>query len=339
MTKSNAALNENYPYHESRPIIPKGSHPIETGNYHIPTNEILNLYTEVSKWILNRSPGGIIYGRPRLGKTRSVKFLQAFLQDEFGDNLPVFHMCCNQYKSPNENTFFGDLLKDLGHTLYLSGKADVKRDRTVKYLLERAEASAQHRIILFIDDAQRLFELNYAWLMDIYNQLDRYNVGMTVILVGQEELVHQRSAFIQAGKMQIISRFMIHEYKFSGIKNVEDLAACLEGYDFVSEYPENSGWSFTRYYFPEAFAEGKRLSSCAEELFEQFVKLRNEAKITKSIEIPMQYITLTIDYCLRIFGSDGSDLEFPCAAQWKAGIMNSGYIQAELYQNMKRSII
>ncbi len=58
--------------------------------------------------------------------------------------------------------------------------------------------------------------------MDIYNQLDKHNISMTVILVGQEELIHQRSAFIQSGKMQIIGRFMIHECKFSGIKNVEE---------------------------------------------------------------------------------------------------------------------
>lgn len=335
MTKTSSVFQENnLLINEPRPLIPKGSHPIENGNYCIPTNEILSLYAEVSKWISNRSPGGIIYGRPRLGKTRSIKFLQAFLKQEFGENLPVFHMCCNLYRNPNESTFFGDLLKDLGHSLYLSGKADVKRDRTIKFLLERAEISAQHRIILFIDDAQRLFELNYGWLMDIYNQLDRYNVGMTVILVGQEELTHQRSSFIQSGKMQLVSRFMIHEYKFSGVKSVEDLRACLEGYDLESEYPENSGWSFTRYYFPEAFAEGRRLADCAEEIFEQFVRLRSESKIIKPIEIPMLYITLTVDCCLREFGVDGKDVGFPSPINWLTAIKNSGYIDSELYQNM-----
>lgn len=320
--------------YETRPLIVVGTHPIETGNYYIPTNEILSLYAEVSKWISNRSPGGIIYGRPRLGKTRSIKFLKAFLREEFGENLPVFHMCCNQYKNPNENTFFGDLLKDLGHNLYLSGKADIKRDRTIKFLLERAEASSQHRIILFLDDAQRLFELNYAWLMDIYNQLDRYNISMTVILIGQEELIHQRSAFIQAGKMQIVGRFMIHEYRFSGVRTINDLQICLDGYDTASEYPENSGWSFTRYYFPKAFAEGKKLIHCAEELYNEFTNLRSEAKILKPMEIPMQYITLTIDYCLRCFGVDGNNISFPSSTHWKAAIKNSGYIEAELYQNI-----
>lgn len=103
--------------------------------------------------------------------------------------------------------------------------------------------------------------------MDIYNELDSAGISMTVILVGQEELVHQRSAFIQAKKAQIIGRFMIHEYKFKGVTDIKDMTVCLAGYDNVSEYPINSGWSFTRYYFPEIFDQGHRLHHCAKELF------------------------------------------------------------------------
>ncbi len=135
-----------------RPYIPKGSHPIETGNYNLPTCEILNLYDEISRWINNRSPGAIVYGRPRLGKTRAIRFVKSFIKEEFGESLPIFQMCCNKYKVPNENRFFTDLLKDLGHSLYLNGKIELKRDSLIKFLIERAEVSAQHRIILFIDD-------------------------------------------------------------------------------------------------------------------------------------------------------------------------------------------
>lgn len=319
---------------EKRPYVPKGSHPIETGNYNLPTSEILNLYNEISRWINNRAPGAIIYGRPRLGKTRAIRFVKSFIKEEFGEDLPIFQMCCNQYKVPNENRFFTDLLKNLGHSLYLNGKVELKRDRLIKFLIERSEVSSQHRIILFIDDAQRLHELEYSWLMDIHNELDKYNINLTAILVGQEELVHQRSAFIQSGKMQLVGRFMIYEYKFSGIKTIDDLKMCLSGYDSISDYPEGSNWSFTRYYFPDAFTEGERLENCAEKLFNQFKLLREELKITKPIEIPMQYITLTIDYCLRTFGVDGQDVGFPSTINWTSSIKNSGYIESELYRNM-----
>lgn len=246
-------------------------------------------------------------------------------------------MCCNKYKVPTENRFFTDFLKGIGHSMYLKGTAEAKRDRISKFLIERAEVYAQHRIILFIDDAQRLHELEYSWLMDIYNELDRYNISLTVILVGQEELVHQRSAFIQAQKMQIIGRFMIHEYKFSGIKTLKDLNMCLTGYDSISDYPEGSGWSYTRYYFPDAYCEGRRLVDCSEELFNQFRELREELNVTTPIEIPMQYLTLTIDNCFRTFGIDGKGIQFPSNIHWVNSIKNSGYIESELYRSMLKN--
>lgn len=317
----------------TRPIVTKGQHPIETGNYHLPTNAIIELYTVVSRWISNRSPGGIVYGRPRLGKTRAIRYLEVYLQHEFGEKLPIFKMYCSHHK-PNENRFYTDLLRDLGHSAYNQGKAEVKKDRLLKFLIERAESSGHHKIILFIDDAQMLYEQDYNWLMDIYNQLDRFGITMTVILVGQEELLHQKSAFISVEKMQIIGRFMVHEHKFSGVKTTDDLRVCLQGYDNTSEYPEGSGCSYTRYFFIEAYEDGCRLVNEAHLIFNKFEELRANANIRGQIEIPMQYITLTVDNCLKIFGSNGKGVHWPSLVDWEEAIKTSGYIEAEIYNSM-----
>src|SRR3569833_106785 len=148
-----------------RPSVPKGTHPIETGRYLLATNEIDRMYELVSQWIDNRSPGGIVHGRPRLGKSRAINYLMHTLPEDFGERLPMFLMTCRQYKNSNESIFFEDLLRDSGHPLSASGKANVKRDRLLKYYLERAESSGLNRIILFIDDAQRLAEIQYGWFM------------------------------------------------------------------------------------------------------------------------------------------------------------------------------
>lgn len=121
------------------------------------------------------------------------------------------------------------------------------------------------RVSFFIDDAQRLVEIHYDWLMDLYNDLDHYGITLTTILVGQKELVHQRSAFISGDKFQIVGRFMSHEYQFKGIENLNNLRICLTGYDDYCEYPTNSNWSFTKYFFSESFTRGYRLHHSAEE--------------------------------------------------------------------------
>lgn len=318
----------------NRPFVPKGFHPVETGRYLIPTNEIVRMYNTVKRWLDNRAPGAIVYGRPRIGKTNAITFLINYLKQHLGENLPVFHILCDQHNKANENTFFENILRDIGHGLQLTGNSSAKRDRLIKFLLLQGEMSGHNRIIFFVDDAQRLFEIQYGWLMDIYNLLNRYGISLTVILVGQDELIHQKNAFIQAKKAQIIGRFMVHEYKFNGIRNVTDMKTCLMGYDTVSEFPESSGWSFTRYFFPDSFKAGAKIESCAEDLFSIFSSLRQEYGIKKPFEIPMEYFTLTINYAMNRYGINGENADWLTRENWLEAVRNSGYIEAEMYQDV-----
>ncbi|MCE5169694.1 hypothetical protein LQV63_10250 [Paenibacillus profundus] len=170
--------------------------------------------------------------------------------------------------------------------------------------------------------------------MDINNELDSLGISLTAVLVGQKELIHQRSAFQQAKKLQLVGRFMIDDYKFIGLKTLDDMQTCLAGYDQFSDYPVGCGWSFTRYFFPTAFANGFRLEDCAADLYDCFLSARTESGLYKALEIPMQYLTLTVEYVLRRYGRNGADLEQLSKTQWKDAIKNSGYILAEMNQGV-----
>ncbi|MDN4079351.1 hypothetical protein QYF52_15490 [Paenibacillus polymyxa] len=166
--------------------------------------------------------------------------------------------------------------------------------------------------------------------MDIYNYLIDCGISMTAILVGQEELKHVRSAFINAKQGQIVGRFMVYEYKFSGIKSKDELQTCLNGYDSLSEYPDQSGWSYTRYYFPNAYEQGFRLEQCTEELFLTIENARKVKGITKPLEIPMQYLTLTVEYVFKKYGVNGRNVSNLSQVHWLDGLKESGYILNEL---------
>lgn len=316
-----------------RPVLPRGAHPIETGKYDIPTNEINKLYERIKNSIEDRLPGTVIHGRPRLGKTRAIAYIMKTLPIDFG-KLPIYSILCREHTRPNEDVFFTEILKDIRHGFYASRNATVKRERLLKFLVEQADASAQNRIVFFLDDAQRLHELQYGWLMDISNELDRYGINLTVFLVGQNELLNQRSVFFEEEKYQIIGRFMVEPYKFHGVRTLEDLMECLICYDDGAFYPYDSDWSFTKYFFPDIFdgQDGFRLSNYAQQLYEVFTMLRQEAGISKSFEIPMQYITRTIEFALKRFGCDGSSVEVINSSLWKRAIKSSGYIEAEIYR-------
>jgi hypothetical protein len=314
-----------------RPKVQPRAHPIESHRYQIFTPAIYLFAKTVREWIESGAPGGMIYGKPRHGKTTGITCVATLLAEELGGTLPILTVCCRDHQHPSEGAFFEDVLKDLGHALYNSGKTSAKRHRLTEYLTEVVEKTAQDRLVLFFDEAQKLHEQHYKWLIDLHNELERRAVALIVLLVGQEELLHQFSAFQMAKKNQIIGRFMVRQLRFSGITNIADMRKCLVNYDTGSEYPPQSGYSFTRYYFPAAFESKLRLEDYAPMLWEAFREVREERQLPLTREIPMQYFCRTVDHILTRFGTLeelSADLSL---AQWKEAIGRSGYTDAEHY--------
>jgi len=103
---------------------------------------------------------------------------------------------------------------------------------------------------------------------------------------------------------------------------------CLKAYDAESEYPEGSGCFFTQYYFPEIFPLGFRLENNTDLLFEAFNEIRQESGLFSKLEIPMQYLTLIIEYVLKNYGMNKKEIS---KKDWKLAIDFSGYIDSEKF--------
>jgi AAA domain len=252
----NDSINHNLSEEQDLTVVPpqlsKGSHPVLKGQYLIDTLEINRVKDKILDWAAQRLPGAIIYGDTRLGKTRSIEYLEKLFEHEHQGQFQVFRYNCQMFNNkPNEDSFFKFFLKDVGHKLYDEGKPSVKRDRLFKYLITKGKTSEEHHILLFFDDAHRLNEIEYNWLMDIFNELDRYGITLTTILVGQLELHYKRNSFIESDMRQIVGRFMAQKHIFEGINDISDLEYLLAGFDYSTEYPQNSNWSYTRYFFPK----------------------------------------------------------------------------------------
>lgn len=314
-----------------RPYVPTRKHPIYTGDYYIQTSSIDNLLSDVTNWIDSRNPGGIIYGRARIGKTRAIHNLMLQLKQIYGENLPIFNVLMSEHK-PSEKYFYLEMLKDIGHTLARSNRpaSDLKTN-LVNHLISQGKSTSMNQVIIFIDEANFMSMDDFNYLIDIYNRLERAQIRMTVLLVGTKELISLKTALMQMNKQQIVERFMVREFHFRGIRSLKDLQICLASYDY-SEYPKNSGWSFTKYFYPEAVTNGQKLYSLADDILSYFT----EALGTGIIEIPMQYVTSTIENCFRRFGSDGLNVYFPSKEEWMQAIKDSGYVVAEnLFEGCK----
>jgi hypothetical protein len=162
--------------------------------------------------------------------------------------------------------------------------------------------------ILFMDEAQRLQQQHFDWIKDIYNDLRLKGVILLPILVGQQQLLDQKKAFLRAGVEgeAIVNRFMLYEHPFRGIREKEDFATCLGFFD-STPYPANSSWTFTKFFVPQAYANGFRLAHVKDILWDAFCDAYQELKLKSKMEIPMQYFSKTIEIILR----DSVDLDQP----------------------------
>lgn len=151
------------------------------------------------------------------------------------------------------------------------------------------------------------------------------------MFVGQMELKNRRTSFIELGRHQIIGRFMTKEHAFRGIESLEDIEEVLNGYDNQAEWPPNSGCSFTRFFFPEAFDQGHRLLEFANYLYTYITEVRKSNSLFGKTVIPMQYLSGTIEHIFKQFGKYNS-----CPNEWisvsclKKAVIESGYIDAEV---------
>lgn len=319
-----------------RPSIPAGTHELELDAYLLPTNEIRKLLKKLVEWIEVRSPGGIVYGRQRRGKTQAISYIQKVLDHRYAGELPNFFIPAKHKLTANEEHFYELLLKWVGHDFPFAGKKNQKFDRLSKFLQEKGEKSKYKQVVIIIDEAQSLLDAHYKWLIDLYNSLDAIQVKLIVLLIGQPELKSTKSAYIVEGKNHIVGRFMIKEHELFGAKTVEDFRVCLNGYDTL-EYPEGSGWTYTRYYYPEAYAEGKRLEHCAKDLFEAFALVRQEEGFRGDMEVGMQDLTTTIKCALVKFGVESKKKNYWIdLAIWKECVKQAGYVDSEVSFNVSR---
>jgi hypothetical protein len=127
-------------------------------------------------------------------------------------------------------------------------------------------------VILFCDEAQRYDENEYEWLRDVHDALDRLQIKLFTFLVGQQDLLSIKTNLQRAKQTQIGARLMVEELAFSGVRSAQEVATCLNGYDETS-FPRGSGWSFTRFFLPQAVEAGYRLADDSQALWNAFESL------------------------------------------------------------------
>ena len=302
------------------------AHPVIGKRYLVPTPTIDEVSIRIVRQIRLRSPGVILYGYPRFGKTSAIRYIIRHLTDVFPGAVCV-NFRCETHKSGSEDAFFCALLGAGGHSEPQAGRISRKRIRLIEFICELADRAGKDWIVFFADEAQKLQLMEYEWLRDLHDQLELKGVRMITILVGQPQILDQKSALRQSRDTQIVLRFMVTEMRFGGLRSAQDVATCLLAYD-RSCYPAGSAWQFTRFFYPRAFAAGLRLADAGNAVWQAFERAHNGAGFTAPIEIPMAYFARTVECALsEHYHCDSEEFSFS-AAIWDQAVLDSTYVLA-----------
>ena len=296
-------------------------------NYTIPTKQILDLKRNVEDWMSRSNCGAIIYGRPRIGKSRAIKYISDNLRKKFGEQLPIYILNATSH-TVTDKVLYSELLKAVGHADAHKGTASQLKERLINRMIVDALDTKYRRIVLFIDEAYLLTERDFIWLIDIYNNLNQADILFTVFLVGSFELKELKTIFIKTKKSQIVGRFMVDEFLFKGIQTKADMQICLASLDKpfnIKGYPEEI--ILSKLFFPLAYSDGYTLSSFIDDIWETFLSITSRYNIMNA-DIPMKFFMDTIIYCLKNYGYE-KKLYIPGKTEWENSIIKAGFVSAE----------
>jgi len=310
-----------------RPIDPD-MHPIATGNYRIATPAIQAFFELVIRCLRYRTTGALIYGPPRIGKTRAIEYLR-LLMAETHPKITTYHVQAEHKPRHAEGPFFTNLLDAVGYPDPDRGSNQSKRIRLINKIKEACSRNGSGIAIMFVDEAQRLAENEYEWLRDVQDHLDRMQIKLFMFLVGQQELYSIKVNMQRAGRTQIVARLMVDELAFFGIRNVQDVSSCLSGYGETA-FPQGTDWTFTRFYLPQATDSGYALLLDAQILWDEFAALHNKASLGSKLEIPMESFTRMVEIVLKESELQDRPGFRPSVEMWRHAVRNSGYVQARV---------
>lgn len=292
-----------------RDSIPEELHPVLTRKYTLVSPTMERVAAEVVAWIRNGVSGATIEGETRTGKSKTRRFVARVIEHNFPRTTIVSYLASRtDDRRRSDCGFFGSLLKAIKHPLWDKGNIAQRRDRLIERLVDLAQTSGVPKCVLLIDEAEYLSEVDFHHLAGIFNELDERSIELHTYQFGRAEISNVREAIRRNGQTQLLTRFFEDRIEFHGIRKLNEMKACLSRYDTHARFPENTGWTYARYYCPEAFSKGWRLADCAQQFWSAFEEVHRQAGQARPLEVPMKYLVRVAEqYLVRVGKTHASE--------------------------------
>lgn len=259
-------------------------HPLLGANAVLATPAVREAVTLVFDKARRARSSVAFWAHPLSGKSSCIAALRKLAPTQF-PNCGFIVYEPSSKEVPAEGALIEDLLSEIGYEGRIDRSLTGKRNQLERALYSLAVAG--RHIFLVVDEAQNLHAKELGWLKRLVNWIAVRHIKVTVVLFGQSQLcaMHDR---LKVQMPDLSERFMSRLNEFRSLQDVSDIRVCLHCCDDETEYPVGSGWSYTQYLWPSAYAQGFRLARCANELFEAF-RARSGGAIDRE-GVSMQWI-------------------------------------------------
>lgn len=281
----------NFSFEEREVLIDE--HPLIQKSYLLITPSIKRVYALIRERVWMRRTGTFMFARPRMGKSTCASAVRDSLKAEF-PKLFVLLFSADKRKQSDSGLII-DILKS--DSLTIGSRPTYKE--LFNRLLTHIETSVANRkgtqFVLMIDEMQLLSEADLNVLLVLHNRLELKSIKMTTIGFAQTDIQHVRSALHATQSHNLLARFLSEPIPFDGCATREDLEEILYAYDEDKRFPENSDYTYTRFFLPLAYENGFRLRKFANPIWSA---LKKSSLSLGENSLPMEHLFRTIEYLL-----------------------------------------
>lgn len=292
-------------------------HPITTRTVLITTPPIYEMFLVINRIVMLRDTGCCFVGPSGTGKTSALVVIEELIKVRWPNLYVVRHHTHNN-KVPSIRAFFKHFLNTLNHPERTGETIDLRR-RLVNWLVDEARTSGLNLVLMMIDEAQAMEIADFEFLKDVYNDLAEQQVQLVTVLMAQspdfdrvvKKLRHER-------RLDLIGRFAMRIVPFRAYNSLEDLRSILQFID-QAIFPEDSGITWTSFYFPEAYSNGFRMVDQSIKFFSAIAEVTPGSKPSE-VRFPARQAFLAIKFFfIEHAGYDAADMQLPHDA-WRSAV-------------------
>ncbi len=270
------------------------------------------LHAAITQWTLCGYSGGVVYGYPRMGKSKAIRSLPKYITDRNGDPIAIEHVTIGERDVSTIHNVYYKIAISMKLTISKRATTDQLFKHTATHLADAAMTNQGKRIVLTIDEAQELRIRQLSAFSEIYNYLeDERNIKLSIFfIVNKSRFRSMAKRLLEEENTAIRERFFNYVYEFKGISNSDELKGCLRCYD--EPHPEFSPDKALLYtYCPQAEAENFKVSTLASDFWKLWVREVGKPLNRRSWGMTYFMRTITVmfqDYFPRYWKNDPDTL-------------------------------